>query len=90
MIIETKLNEEFHPNGKLAYTETIAILAPGTEHLYDNRRIHPDGYQWIRLGRHAKYFDNGQLNWELNYDEKGNYVDNKKLSYRRDGTVITY
>jgi hypothetical protein len=90
MILETKVNNEFHSNGQLAYTETIAILAPETSNLYPNRRIHPSGYEWIRIGEHKKYFDNGQLAWQLNYGEKGNVLKDDCRNYRKDGTVITH
>ena len=90
-ILETKLNEEFHPNGQLAYTENVATLVKGTEGFHPNSRIREDGVQWIRTGRHAKYFDNGQLAWELNYDENGNQLKDKPFkSYRKDGTLIIF
>lgn len=87
---KTKINEEFHVNGKLAYTETIAILIPAYSHLFENKRIHPDGYEWIRIGKCAKYFDNGQLSWQINYDEKGNALKDNSFSFRKDGSVIQY
>lgn len=93
-ILETKLNEEFHPNGQLAYTENVATLVKGTEDSHPNSRIGANGVQWIRTGRHAKYFDNGQLAWELFYDDQGNVIKDKphtpSKSYRKDGTLIVY
>lgn len=88
MVIETKLIEEFHPNGQLAYTQTIGILSAETAHLHDNRRNHPEGYSWVRIGRQAKYFDNGQLAWELNYNERGDILKRDKPTYRKDGTIV--
>ena len=89
-IIEIIKNEEFHKNGQLAYVETIGILSKEAEHLYDNRRISPEGYSLIRIGRQAKYFDNGQIAWELEYDDRGELIITGKPQYRRDGTVIVY
>lgn len=70
----TKVNNEFHPNGLLAYTETIVS----------------DGQSFFRIGTNAKYFDNGQLAWALNYDSKGNLIKDGKPCYRKDGSVITH
>ncbi len=89
-MLDKHTHNEFHKNGNLAYTETIAILAPSSAHLYEHRRVHPDGHEWIRTGRNAKYFDNGQLAWELNYDEMGKVIKNDKKNYRKDGTVIIH
>lgn len=89
---EIKTNEEFHANGKLAYTETRAYLLPATAHLFDNKNklVNDKGEQSVRIGRNAKYYDNGQLAWELNYDNNGNIIKDNKPSYRKDGTIITY
>lgn len=89
-ILETKTNQEFHENGQLAYTETIAYLNPEIPHLYYNTLVDDSGKEWMRVGRQAKYYDNGQLAWELNYDEKGNVIKDDSRSYRKDGTVIIY
>lgn len=71
MILETKTYKEYHQNGELSYTETIAILAPLFAHLYDRRCVHPDGYEWIRVGINGKWDSNGKQQWVLNYDQKG-------------------
>ncbi len=89
MITETKINNEYYSNGILAYTETIGILSKHTQHLYPNRRIHPDGYSWIRIGTNAKYFDNRQLAWELKYDNEGSIIKTDSKQYRKDGSIIT-
>lgn len=90
MFIDTKINNEFHKNGQLAYTETIAVLAASSAGLYQNRRKHPNGFDWIRIGRTAKYFDNGQLAWELNYNNNGEVIKDGKPSFTKDGTIIIY
>lgn len=90
MILEQNTIEEYHKNGQLAYTETIAKVSVDSMVMFPNRRIHPDGYYWIRVGKCAKYYDNGQLAWEMNYDEFGNGIVEKVNQYRKDGTVIVY
>lgn len=90
MIVETKTNKEYHSNGKIAYIENIAILSPISSHLYENRRLHPDGFEWIRTGTQAKYFDNGQIAWELKYDDMGKLIKNNSETFRKDGTTIIY
>ena len=88
--MKTKINKEFHKNGKLAYIETIQILSKEEEHLFNNATRHPDGFEWIRIGKQAKYYDNGQLAWILNYDNNGVVIKEKNRSYRKDGTIIVY
>lgn len=81
MILETKTNKEFHPNGKLSYIETIAILSKSHAHLYGHRRMHPDGYEWIRVGVNGKWSPEGKQMWVLNYDQNGDimkYVNDDK------------
>jgi len=90
-ILETKVLNTFHENGQLAYTETIAVLNPEFAHKFPNRRELTKDHIWIRTGRCAKYYDNGQLHWELNYDELGNVIKQaKSVRYRKDGTIIQY
>lgn len=89
MILETKTNNEYHANGKLAYTENIGILSEASAGLYPNRRS-KDGVAWIRTGLNAKYFDNGQVAWSLHYDNMGNLIKTDDKQYRKDGTVIEF
>lgn len=88
MIIETKIIKEYHANGKLAYTFTMAIIAPGMEALYENRRIRQDGYTWIRIGAHQKFFDNGVMAWQLDYNNLGGPIKNDIKNRRKDGSII--
>lgn len=71
MIIEQATNKEYHANGTLSYTETIGILSKSHAHLYENRRIHPDGYEWVRVGYNAKFNIDGKLMWQIHFDSKG-------------------
>lgn len=88
-----KINKEYHANGTLAYIETINILDKNELCLFDGIIVHPDGYRWFRSGVHAKYFDNGQLAWMLEYDANGKSLESNKLQFkhqhRKDGTIIT-
>lgn len=88
MILETKENKEYHANGMLAYTETVCILSEASAGLYANRRLHPDGYSWIRVGVHEKWFDNGIRAWQIEYDNLGDVIKNGVRSRRKDGTYI--
>lgn len=91
MFLRVELQQEFHDNGALAYEQTIAILKPEHEAKFDRRIMHPDGYCFIRIGRNVKYFDNGQLAWQLDYNDKGEVIKNKdQREYRKDGTIIIY
>ena len=90
MDLEIIVREEFHENGQLKYTENIAVLPDSKASLYARRLKSPDGYYWIRVGKQAKYFNNGQLAWVLNYDNNGNVIKENNPSYRKDGTIIQY
>ena len=90
MELKIEKQEEFHNNGKLAYVQTIAILTKEQEGSFRNTIKHPDGYCWMRVGKQAKYFDNGVNAWTLNYDEKGEVIKENNTSHRKDGTNIVY
>lgn len=62
-------------SGLVDYVETIAIIRPEYTHLFDQRRTHPDGYAWVRIGRNAKYLPNGKLQWEMYFNNSGQRVD---------------
>lgn len=76
MIIEQKTEKVYHKNGKLSYTETIAILSKSHAHLYENRRIADDGTEWIRVGLCGKWNEDGKQMWVINYDNNGNVMKN--------------
>ena len=85
------INNEYHSNGNLAYTETIKTISESEYETgkYPNCRVSSDGKKWIRVGLNAKYHDNGIMAWWLKYDDFGN-VD-KTVNYpsrRKDGTLI--
>lgn len=92
MLVETKEVKEYHKNGTLAYSENIGIIAKGYEDLYPNRVTHPDGYDWIRLGKQEKFHDTGVRAWILEYDTKGNVIKNEAYKWdvnkRKDGTNV--
>jgi len=90
MVLESKVNKEYHANGMLAYIETISIVSDASAYLYPNRRIHPNGYSWIRTGLNQKFFDNGQLSWELQYDDLGTLIKTDNKQYRKDGTTVFF
>lgn len=90
MFIRTELQQEFHKNGTLAFEQTIAILEPLFATTYEKRLTSPKGYDFIRIGKQSKYFDNGQLAWVLNYNEKGEVIKENTPQWRKDGTGINY
>ena len=45
-----------------------------------------DGTYFIKVGKCAKYYDNGQLEWELNYDANGAVIKEENSQYYKDGT----
>ena len=90
MILETKVHEEFHRNGQLCIRETRAIIAPLWMHLYNYRKEGEEGKIWCRIGFVEKYFDNGQIEWKLEYDNYGYITKNTFTSFRKDGTRKKY
>lgn len=97
MIIERRKWQEFHQNGQLWIDGEIVIVAELWKHLYDFRTGFK-GYEnqpVVRLGIWTKYFDNGQIAWQLDF---GNGThENKDISLRKtfpsfhkDGTPVIY
>ena len=80
----------YHENGNLWYKEKVAIIYPIFTPNYDRAMVNKDGEWWIRIGENAKYYDNGQLAWVLDYNMKGEVIKTEKNSYRKDGTIIEY
>jgi len=79
MITEIKIEREYHDNGKLSYIATRGILSPLSSHLYSERRIHPDGYEWIYCGIVGKWDKNGKQMWVLNYNLNGEVMKDTRL-----------
>lgn len=106
MILETKKWQEFHDNGQLWIDGEIGVVADLWKHLYksfdgwyDTRGCNdlrngtyliPKGIPVCRIGVWSKYFDNGQIAWQLDYgDGTQEYKSKDKFrSYRKDGTLI--
>lgn len=88
MFLEIRDIKEYHPNGQLWISEQQADIAPIAYHLYDAAIIRPDGSRFIRTGTTSKFYDNGQLAWQLTYDNNGVVVRDNKPRYRKDGSVI--
>ena len=88
MISTTYLHKEFHENGTLKYRCTRSEIKKGYEHLYPNRISNTVSF--IKVGNCSRFFDNGQLNWQMNYDNRGNLITEKLPFYRKDGTIIQF
>jgi len=94
-IIKTEKWQEFHENGQLWIDGKISLIKEEYKDLYDYRTgfKNHEGNPVARIGIWTKYFNNGQLAWQLNYGDgtydgrKNNRVE-KFPSYQKDGTPI--
>lgn len=91
MIKEVITITEHHKNGALFYTEKRAIVEPLFIDAYKTftnfRTIENESFLKMEC---EKYFDNGQFAWRLIWDEKGDVINKKEKSFRKDGTIILY
>ena len=71
MLLKKITDETYHDNGKLSYRATRAKISEAHKHLYENRRLHPDGYSWVYVGFAGKWDKKGKQQWVLNQSEKG-------------------
>lgn len=83
-------NIERHKNGRLAYFEQFMQVTPVKTDLYYNVIKDNAGNMWVRIGWHKKYFENGQLAWQLKYDKQGKLIPGKNKAFRSDGTPIKF
>ena len=88
MIIEKREVKEYHKNGQLMYETTYAVIDPLFENNYKNVIKNDKGELLIRIGMTKRYYDNGQLNWQLKYNDDGSCSNEKFRSYRKDGSNI--
>lgn len=90
MALNNKRQIERHSNGKLAYHCTWVEISPL---LLKNKSMainDKNGKCWVRVGWHRKYFNNGQLAWQLKYTDLGEPITNKFKSFRKDGSAINF
>ena len=90
MILETRKITENHPNGQLMYETTICVVSPQFACFYQNKIINDKGEILVRTGVTKRFWDNGQLNWQLQYNHDGSLSENNFTQYRKDGSVIIY
>ena len=94
-VIRTEKWQEFHANGQLWIDGEIAVIKDEFKHLYDCRYENKDypAQPIVRIGVWTKYFDNGQLAWQLDFGD-GMYDSKVKRqsfpAYRKDGTAVVY
>jgi hypothetical protein len=88
MILETRKIIENHANGQLMYETTIWVVSSQFEGFYHNKMIGANGEILIRTGMTRRFWDNGQLNWQLEYNQDGSPSGNIFPQYRKDGSVI--
>jgi hypothetical protein len=96
-VIRTEKWQEFHKNGQLWIDGEIAIVSEDNKDLYDYRTGFAgyEGKPVCRIGIWTKYFDNGQLAWQIDYGDgsyetlfSGKRKGQQFPSYRKDGTPI--
>jgi len=91
MIIERINRNEVDKNGVLRYEETRGIIEPMFLNNYTNYRVEGEGSKcWIRIGWNRRYWPNGQLNWEMKYDDKGEVIKGTYRAQREDGSRVCY
>ena len=108
-VIRTEKWQEFHKNGQLWIDGEIALIKEQYKGLYDCRDGWYDhrgcddprngkyliskGQPVVRIGIWTKYFDNGQIAWQLDFGD-GMYDSKIKRqsfpAYRKDGTAVVY
>ena len=79
-------NQTFHPNGKLAYTQTWAEYDEKTMGRFPDSSVvkhNSDGVMRIRVGICGKYDVDGSIIWEFEYDNLG-----KRLSFKKKPEYI--
>lgn len=80
---------EYHSNGQLRYIRSIKYISAGDAEKYQEKLIvKEDGRMFINVRQIKKYFDNGQLAWELNYTDEGDLLREKTKQFSRDGKAI--
>lgn len=72
------------------YETTFGVVAPMFMDLYTNTLTTQKGEILVRIGSTRKFFDNGQLAWELNYNEDGSVTKDDLPTYRKDGSIIIF
>jgi antitoxin component YwqK of YwqJK toxin-antitoxin module len=91
---EIQLWQEFYENGNLFIDGKIAVVFEMSKSIY-NYRLGFKGYEGkpvCRIGVWTKYFNNGQIAWQIDYGDgtlgykSGNFFP----SFRKDGSSITY
>ena len=95
MILETREVKEYHKNGQLMYETTFGVVSPSFVNAYKNfyfayknMIVNDKGETLIRIGFTKRYWDNGQLNWRIKYNDDGSISKEKFPSYRKDGSFI--
>ena len=108
-VIRTEKWQEFHKNGQLWIDGEIALIKEqykglydcrdgwydnrGCDDLRDGKYLIPKGQPVVRIGIWTKYFDNGQIAWQLDFGD-GMYDSKIKRqsfpTYRKDGTAVVY
>lgn len=92
--VETHKWQEFHENGTLWIDGQIGVVPEKLKHLYYLIGFEGfEGKSTVRIGVWTKYFDNGQIAWQLDYGDSmydSKYKKKDFPSYRKDGTRIDF
>ena len=89
-LIENREVREYHKNGNLMYETTFGIVPPSFKNLFENTILSPSGEILIRIGMTRRFWDNGQLNWQLKYENNGALSKDRFPSFWKDGSIIQY
>lgn len=81
---------EYHANGTVAYIKTIALIPSNVRDEKHFSIVNENGDKYIYFGETAKYYDNGQLRYNLEYDQNGKATDKYNVQYRKDGSHVVY
>lgn len=90
MIIETRVIKEYHKNGQLMYESTLGLVEPMFAPAYKNMIRNNKGEVLVRIGTTTRFWDNGQVNWKLQYNSDGSLSSDKPSQFRKDGSLIVY
>ena len=71
-----ELYETFDKNGVKRYEETILFISESDPRI-NNAIKNEFGQHFIRLNKSVKYNENGEMVWQLVYDDNGKVIQNQ-------------
>jgi len=73
---------EYHNNGTISFISTRRQIVKGFEHLYcgTSRTINKDESQSVRWGTWQKFNKQGEIIWQLKYNEWGELIEEQSFT----------